>query len=427
MQTTNKSYNGTHSVSDTSVKYVRLYDNSTATNFIDISMMVNYIEVYESIYSPFLTVNISVTDTNGVSSAFRMKGEEFVEIDVRGPDNRLGIVGQVFNVYEVADRVVTSNGSITYTLKCISPAAIVDMNIKISQSFSGQPSELVGNTFAKTLSIVGKPVLAEESKHIVSYVSNYWSPMKNIKYLCDRTVSKRSGAANYVFFERKNEFRFESIDNMVVRPPTNNFTYSLNTNDARMRNNPQEQMFIIHNLYVDRSFNYIDRIMTGAYGNRTLNVDSHTKSYSYQYYDFLESFSKFSRLNELPLGTSNSVRRINSVFRTINSPTLVYTTMPDEHSIDWYKQRLTELAAINATTIDFDAVGRFYIGAGDVITVTIPKITAAKHISNRENELSKLIDPTLSGRYLVTSIRHLIDRERHTINVQASKDSYIKE
>ena len=301
------------------------------------------------------------------------------------------------------------------------------MNLKISQSFNGQPSELVANTFGKTLTIIDKSVYVEQTKNNVTYVSNYWSPIQNIKYLCDRAVSQRNGAATFLFFERKQEFRFESIDNMVVRDATNTFTYSINPHDEKMRNSLGSQLPIMYNLYVDRTFNYIDRVMTGAYGNRSLTVDPHTKSYSYDYYDFIESFNKFSRLNTAPLGSDSAVRRINSVFRTKVAPSKTHTNMPDERSVEWYKQRPTELAALNATTIEFDAAGRFFIGAGDVVNVAIPKITASKQITGNDIEVSKLLDTALSGRYLVTNLRHLIDRERHTISVQASKDSYFKD
>lgn len=426
MEQVNKHSDGASGVSSAKIHSIRLFTYSS-TDFVDITSTVNYVELFESIYSPFLTLNINITDTTSIHSAFRMKGEEYVEVDIRGQDNIVGLNKQAFNVYEVADRITTSNGAVTYTLKCISPAALIDMNLKISQSFNGQPSDLVANTFGKALTAIDKTVYVESTKNNVSYVSNYWSPVQNIKYLCDRSVSKRNGAATFLFFERKQEFRFESVDNMVVRDATNTFTYSINTHSAEMRNNPNAQLPIMYNLYVDRTFNYIDRVMTGAYGNRSLTVDPYTKSYSYEYYDFIESFNKFSRLNELPLGTSSATRRLNSVFRTRIAPSVSHTNMPDERSIEWYKQRPTELAALNATTIEFDAAGRFFIGAGDVVNVAIPKITAGKQITGNDVEVSKMIDSALSGRYLVTNLRHLIDRERHTISVQASKDSYFKD
>lgn len=426
MQTVNNSPNGAFSPSDTKVRHVRFHSFGSPDNFIDISMMVNYIEIFESMYSPFMSVNINVTDTNSVLTNIGIRGEEFITLDITSVNETIGIKDQAFNVYEISDRIVVSNSAVTYTIKCVSPAMFVDMNLKISKAYSGLASDLVINEFGKELAAINKPINVETTKNIISYISNYWSPTRNIKYLCDRAVSKRNSSANYLFFERKDSFRFESIDNLVVKPATNNFIFSLTTNDQSIRKDFNTQLSIMQNLYVDKSFNYIDRVTTGAYGNRSLVVDPSTKSYSYDYYDFTEAFNKHSRLNDIPIGTSNAIRRINSVFRTRIAPSNTTTTMVSESTEQWFRQRLTELASINANTIEFDAIGRFYISAGDVITVAIPKVVKPISISSSATETSTLLDQFLSGRYIVSSLRHLIDRERHVIKVQASKDSYWK-
>lgn len=426
MQRVNESSNGVGVTSAPNVKYVRLYKYSGA-DYIDITSVINYIEIFESIYDTFVTVNINITDTLSMHSTLRLTGEEFVEVDICDPTGSVGYIKQAFSIYMLADRITNANASVIYTLKCISPSAIVDMNLKISKAYSGQPADLVLTEFGKTLSILDKPVVCEPTKNVVQYISNYWSPLQNIKYLCDRSVSSTSSAPSYLFFERSKDFRFQSLNFMVSQQPVDHFMYSINSQSADVRNNPANQMPIMYNLHIDSGFNYIDRLMTGAYGNRTLTVDPLTKSYSYDYYDFTESFSKFSRLNQLPFASVDAPRRLNSVFRTRVAPSKTFTSMVSENSIDWYKQRLTELAAINSSTIEFNAAGRFNVNAGDVISVAIPKLNAKSPISNDTVELSKLLDKMLSGRYLITSLRHLIDRERHSVFIQASKDSVFKE
>lgn len=426
MQRVNDFSNGVGTISSPNVKYVRLYKYA-GSDYVDITSLINYIEIFESIYNTFITVNINITDTLSIQSILQLTGEEFVEIDIRDASGTLGYIKQVFSVYMLADRITTANASVIYTLKCISPAAIVDMNLKISKAFVGQPSDLVVNEFGKALTVVDKTVVTESTKNVVQYISNYWSPLQNIKYLCDRAVSRETTAPSYVFFERSKDFRFQSIDYMVRQASTNDFMYSLNTYSTDKRSNPANQLPIMYNLHIDSSFNYIDRLMTGAYGNRTLTVDPLTKTYSYEYYDYMEAFNKFSRLNKAPFGSETAPRRLNSVFRTAIIPSKSFTTMIDDRSIEWYKQRPTELAAINASTIEFEAAGRFYINAGDVISVAVPKLNAKSAIRNDEVELSKLLDKMLSGRYLVNNLRHVISRERHTVFVQASKDSIFKE
>lgn len=412
--------NGITRPSEYKVQYIRLH-TPTLDAPLDITKLVNYVEVFESLYSPFLTVNINITDNQSLTHLMPLIGEEFVEVDIRGADNVTGIIGQSFYIYKVSDRTQVSDKTFTYTLGCISPAAIFDMNLKISQAMAGKPSDIVKDKMCLNSLAIDKPVYAHPTKYDVAYISNYWSPMKNIKYLCDRAVSNDTGAASYLFFETIKGFNFVPLDMLAGQDAVGDYFYVTNTQTPDIA----AQMQIIHNLYVDEQFNYINRIMSGAYGNRALTVDTLKKQYQYQYYDFLESYNKFARLNEQPFATDNAVRRINAVFRTHEFASQAIPTMPNEHSGDWFRQRLTELASINSQTICFDSVGRFNIQVGNVVNVVVP-LSSIPNIDSAKADFSKIIDKTLSGRYMITGLKHMLDRERHTIHVQASKDSMLK-
>lgn len=419
MERINNDPNGTSSASEYDVKYVHIYTYNSELP-VDITKMVNYVEIYESIYSPFLTVNINITDTLSLNHVLPMIGEEFVELDIRGPDNTTGIIKQAFYIYKMSDRIAAGDKVYTYTLNCISPAAIVDMNLKISQAISGQPSDIVESKFAKNSLAIQKNVYSHPTKNLTSYISNYWSPMQNIRYLCDRAVSRDTGSASYIFYETKKQYNFVPLDALVNQEVNFTYFHMPNTHATGIA----EQQSIIHKLYVDESFNYINRIMDGAYGNRTLSVNPTRKSYNYNYYDFLESYEKFSRLNTLPFATDNAPRRINSVFRMRTVPSSTMPNMSNERSDDWYRQRLTEMSAINSQSINMDVIGRFNLYAGNTIEVVVP-ITTVTESESSENSMRSAFDRTLSGRYLVTGLKHMLTRERHTMSIQASKDSII--
>lgn len=416
MEKLNEDPNGISTPSEFDVNYVHLYTYRSSAP-IDISKMVNYIEIFESIYSPFLTININISDNQSLTNALPLKGEEFVEIDIRGADGTTGITKQQFYIYKLSDRVAASDKTFVYTLNCISPSAIFDMNMKISQFLRGQPSTIVEENLCKTGMAVTKQVFSYPTKHEVSYISNYWSPVKNIKYLCERAVSADTGASNYMFFETIKGFHFVPLEALVDAPSTFDYYYSINNQTGSI----QDQQQIIHNLYVDQTFNYIERIMNGAYGNRALFVDGTTKSYKYAYYDFLEAFEKRKRLNPAPFSSDDATRRTNAVFRTRDVPTMSARLMPDEMSSDWYQQRLTELAGINAQSLCIDVIGRFNTSVGSVVNILIPTTTPTV-----EDRPDAIIDSSMSGRYLITSIKHMLTRERHTMHIQASKDSMIK-
>ena len=416
MQRLNHDPNGASSASEFQVNYVHVYTYRSELP-VDITKLVNYVEIYESIYSPFMTLNVNITDSQSLNHLLPMIGEEFIEIDIRGPDGETGLIRQAFYIYKLSDRIQAADKAFVYTLNCISSAAVVDMNLKISQAISGQPSDIVKDKFAIGSLAATKDVYSHQSRDKISYISNYWTPLQNIRYISDRTVSKDTGAASYLFFETKKQFVFAPLD-ALVRQDSNYTYFNLpNNHDTGI----VEQQSIVHKLYVDETFNYINRIMDGAYGNRTLTVNPTRKSYTYNYYDFLESYNKFSRLNTHPFGTDNAPRRINSVFRVRTAPSSTIPGMSSDHADDWYKVRLTELAAMNSQVLTIDVSGRFNIYAGNTIELAVP----ISVIPTDTKSIKDSLDRTLSGRYLVTGIKHMLTRERHSMSLQISKDSIV--
>jgi hypothetical protein len=408
--------NGITSPSEYDVNYVHLYTNKLDDPIV-ITKLVNYIEIFESIHTPFITLNVNITDTQSLNSLLPIVGEEYIEIDVRGPDGTTGLIKQGFFIYKLTERMQIADKAFTYTLNCISSAAIIDMNIKISQAISGQPSNLVASKFVEALEI-NKQVFAYPTKNVVSYISNYWSPLQNIMYLCNRAVSRDTSSPSYVFFETKKSFNFVPLDALVAQDSTWDYMYVPNTHNTDVLN----EQSIIHKLYVDETFDYIKRITTGTYGNRSLIVDYLKKSYEYAYYDFLESFNKFNRLNAAPIASNDVLRSVNSVLRTRLAPSLTTSSMPDELTNEWFRQRLTEISTINSQSISIDVAGRFNVYSGNVVNVFVP-VTTMPNLETDEVNWKKIVDKSLSGRYLVTSIKHTLTRERHVLSLNLSKDS----
>lgn len=415
----NQDTNIASSPSKFNINYVTLLTSSSDTP-VDITKMINYIEVFESIYSPFLTMKINITDSVSMNSILPIIGEEYLEADIVGPDGDVGIRQQGFYVYKLTDRIAVSDRAMTYTLHCISGTGVMDMNLKISQAFTGQPSDLVEKNLLQDSLAVTKQIYSHPTKNQVSYISNYWSPLQNIQFLCERSVSQDTKSPSYVFFETKKSFIFSPLDILVAQDAALSYMFSINPHEESMSLGTEQE--IIQKMYVDESFDYIDRITTGAYGNRALFVNTMNKRYEYNYYDYLDAFSNFARLNQKPFGSTNAIRRINSVFRTHAYPSMSFDKMSSESNQEWFMQRITELSSINSQTVYLDVAGRMNIYAGNVVNVVVP----LSHIDSSDTapkDFGSTLDQTLSGRYLVTGIKHLFDRERHTVSLQLNKDS----
>lgn len=431
--TVNSSPDGAGSVSQAKVKSAILRSKKLFADSIDITALINYIEIFTSISSPFLTVNINISDTMAIESLITMRGyDETITLDIRDINNTTGFINKTVSIYAVSDKIVTANAATVLTIKCISYSARMDMSSKPFKTFSGYPHDIF-----KTLSSYIDPkntvlhlkdtgeyvtydplvVNVEETKNKITFCSNMWTASKCMKYLCEKSLSKRYDTSSYVFFERKDSLVFESLTSLKSKPATNDFLYIINSHDIENRTDLNKQLPIIYNLYIDNSFNAIDRFMLGSDSVSTVVFDHISKKYISDTY-FGASDVKLNKV-----AYRNTVPQVGHIISINDSSYTFNNTEPVDFSI--YSKRQRDISSLTNSTIEFEAAGRFFIDSGDVINVAIPQKRSTS--MNAEEELSNILDTTLSGRYLVTSLRHLINRERHTIHVQASKDSFFKD
>lgn len=383
---------------------------------VDISNLFVSMEIYESIYSPFMTYRVTIADNIGLMENFNMVGEEYLEIDIQNAAKQ-GIVSNMFYIYKITDRTPISDRGVSYTFNCIGFDALGDMNLKISKAFSGKAEDIIKTDIMKNMLNSDKPVFVEPTKNAIAYISNYWTPAQNIKFLTDRSVSSTGSSPSYVFYESMETYVFAPLHYLVSQAATSTYYYTVNNKTEDI----DDRSKIIENLYVDVPYDYIDRMKNGAYGSRALIVNPLDKSYRYSSYDFLNSFDKFNRLNEEPFNSDNVTRRLNSYFHHRVAPTMAHAGMNQEFNQEWFAQRPAEMAAIEAQSIHIEVPGSFNLTAGSVSDISI----YSGSITRKDN-LADTVDRVLSGRYLVTAVRHFFDRQRHSTSLQLNKDSMFK-
>jgi hypothetical protein len=94
--------------------------------------------------------------------------------------------------------------------------------------------------------------------------------------------------------------------------------------------------------------------------------------------------------------------------------------MPTENAQDWYAQNPTEYSSLESQKIYIDVPGTFLMYAG-----AVTEIVAFTDIINKNDSMDSIMDSILSGRYLVTSLKHLFTKQRHSMHLELSKDSLI--
>lgn len=393
---------------------------------VDVYNFVLDINIYEDMFSPTLSGNITLNDAQDLINLMPFIGEEKLLITFKTPSmsDKAALVEQAFYIYKMTDRKYTAERAVQYTLHFISFEGVRDLNNKLSKGYSGQISELV-KRFIKGDLASEKEINAEDTKNTISYVSNYWSPFTNINYLARRSISKTNDAANYVFYENTRGFNYRSIDQLLEQDPVTKYIYDNNTRDpsgaGSSKRDVTDELSRIDSYTINSAFDYMQRIQNGMYKARLITHEIVTKTYNVQTKEYENEYTKHNHLNPFPLSTTGIPAKTAAFIDVRNRALENFTNFRTDDMKSWHLKGIMQMAEAHAFQMEITVPGTSNVCVGDVIDVYIYRTTPYRATDTEED----IIDKTFSGRYLVTSLCHNLNREKHNMNLTVVKDSLI--
>ena len=395
----------------------------TPTGFYqDITAQVLNIQFYEDIFAPFITGSIVVKESFDLINLFPFVGEEFLDLEVTTPTLKDSSIKGKYYIYKLTDREHLGDKNVVYQIHFISVEAIADMNKKVSKTFSGKISDLV-EQFVKDKNIgleSDKKIIIDPTNNNVKYISNYWSPVKNLNYLCSNAVNKNK-TPNYVFFENRDGFYFISLENLYQNTVTSEFVYDKYTRDklpdGRDIRNVNEDYKRILEINIPVAHDYMDRIRNGMLASRQFSYDITKKTYNVKNYNMLTRFKDQKHLNTYPINSDKVVFRSNSTI--INFPKNYgnFTGYGDVTNAQSNQERISTLKMAESNKINITVPGRTDYTVGQKIAIVLYRVEPA---SKKDMDLT---DKMFSGYYLIAAINHVIDREKHHCYMELIKES----
>lgn len=395
----------------------------TPTGFYqDITAQVLNIQFYEDIFAPFITGSIVVKESFDLINLFPFVGEEFLDLEVTTPTLKGSSIKGKYYIYKLTDREHLGDKNVVYQIHFISVEAVADMNKKVSKTFAGKVSDLV-EQFVKDKNVgleSNKKIIIDPTNNSVKYISNYWSPIKNLNYLCSNAVNKNK-TPNYVFFENRDGFYFISLENLYQNTVTSEFVYDKYTRDklpdGRDIRNVNEDYKRILEINMPVVHDYMDRLRNGMLASRQFSYDITKKTYNVKNYNMLTRFKEQKHLNTYPINSDKVVFRSNSTI--INYPKNYgnFTGYGDVTNAHSNQERISTLKLAEANKINITVPGRTDYTVGQKIAIVLYRVEPA---SKKDRDLT---DKMFSGYYLIAAINHVIDREKHHCYMELIKES----
>lgn len=412
---------------DVAIRKVQIVTSSS--NRVDITNQVIGIEVYEDMFSPFISVALSVRESLDFINALPLRGEEVVKLEIATPtfNDKVKVIKGTFYIYKLSDRQLLTDRNSAYTLHCVSYEALTDLNMKQSRAYSGNIAEIVRTILGKDALNTDKNANIEKTKNSVKYVSNFWSPIKNINYVACGALNKND-SPTFIFFENREGFNFVSLDTLYEQETYQKFIkddYARDTDkQGKTNRNIDRDYQRILEVKINVSFDALKYTNNGAYASRVYAYDLVKKKYYAKDYNYLADFQDMNHLNKFaPYTDAKPVSPANLIFNEIRHYAS-HDGYPDTSNIASQQKRNSMLQVLRSNIIEITVFGRTDYTVGQKVYVELPKPTViTKEDQANTDSKTGIIDSTYSGNYLVTAINHVINRDSHTCIMELSKES----
>jgi hypothetical protein len=383
------------------------------------------IEIFEDIFSTFITGRLVVRDSQDLSNLLPLVGEEIVRLDIRTPTlpDDEALVAE-FYVYKMDNRKKTSEREVMFDLFFISKEAIVDLNKKVPKAFSGNPSEIIEEIcLNKEYGLqTEKRVFLEDTQNDIKYVSNFWSPTQNIQYVCDHSLTTYE-SPTLIFFENKYGLNFVALESMYSGGPLkqrfvwDNYTADVSKMGGSSRDLGKDYQRVLE-LDTPLTFNYMERIQSGMYGSEIITYDLLTHTYVHTGYR--PEFEKHKHLNQYPLWTTAATAQGKGMLIHGRKYYNNFDGYGDVTDTKMIQKRRSLLAQAEGFKVIITVFGRTDYSVGQRVILEVPKNTQIKP-EDPETE-----DKIMSGVYLIAALCHMISpTEGHQCVIELVKDSFL--
>lgn len=394
---------------------------------IDLTPQFIDFEIFETIFDQKMVGEVTILDVMNYAEAVPIVGNETISIvfTTPGADKPIEIIGKV---YTVLGKARTSNEkSEVYKMRFVTASQIENNKKKICCSKKGTMQKIVSDIFKENFGSMSKIVVDSTIGKSFQFVFPYWSPFYSINWLADRCFSDgsmESGTPScYVFYEDVDGFHFADIVKRFESRPVMRYRYEpknpFNATDVN------RYFELVQDYQIDSFFDRVAEYKLGMYSGYLMTHDITKKKMNYFEFDYHAAFDKTSHLNKEKLIPSQDRSMSDAKMGFMNYLPVQSNRFDSPKETDFpqnsFQNRSSILSQLGCVKMTLVVNGNSTLRLLDVIDFEIAK---SAYLDANEKDWE---DSYLSGRYLITSLRHTLHREKgYTTTIGISKDSLIK-
>jgi hypothetical protein len=396
---------------------VRAFDGAE----IDITENVLSFSIFESIFSPFLFGKLTVLDNSAMLSVLPFIGQEQI---IFSWERNEEVIEKIFYSTGVENVVPQLNTRATYEISFTSESQFRNAVNMFSRSYTQTSDQIISSIYSEFL----ESDLKVETRGNTSYnvVFPYMKPFQAINTVIKNTIAVDQTPMFLFdrFYEEENSVVLTSYGQMFDQDPIADLSTLKTVNNINEQNQPIE-LYQVYSYNVMKAFKTLDQISAGAYSaiQRTFDISSKGGALDQQFY-FKDSApapgnSWIKDSFEFDKSVSRRINVLQDRFAFDNKlPNLHNVDSIDSLILKSFMNRFSSIvidAAINPIAYTVDDIP---FTVGKTVDFTVPIFTAITDSFKSDNFKNKI----LSGKYLITSIRHQMNNREYTMSIELSRD-----
>lgn len=397
------------------------------------------LNLFEDIYSSTISGELVVSDALGLISNFRLNGTEFLQVTLRKSTGDNHPIQKNYRIYKISTRTTNeSNAYEIYTINFCSEEFLLAEQYRVSKSFKGtEISNIIKNILTKYVKVgIGagtKPINVEDTLGTYDFILPNKKLFETINWLATYALPKNGVGADMLFFENRDGYYFRSLQTLYSQKPYQTYKFD----PKNISNELNQQVSNVFNFEVLDFFDTLGGIVNGTFANRAITINPLTRTYKVDNdFNYASYFNQAKTLNDHPAVNNYQNRHKKTLYdkpptelevgtlRMVTENTAMkkdpyISKNPDAVANDinirkYLPNRVAQIALANYTRIKITVAGDASLTVGKTIVFNTYEMNGT---------LERKLDPTYSGKYLITAVRHIVKNNSYITVLEMAKDS----
>jgi hypothetical protein len=389
----------------------------------DVRSYVNRIDIFENMFTPGLTGQVYLRDTQSLTNLAFMRGLDQLFIQFSVPDKQKGIQRkfgpQGFSIYNQSNRAPVNKANEEYVLGICSPEILSSTAIKFSRAYWDTLENIIKDIVEQPYGLSSKKSFVEREHTNVKmrFVVPYMRPIEVIQLLTLQGQTPNN-ETNYMFFETLEGYHFTSFRRLLEIAKKNPEIPTIYLDLAGQREQGNTKTRIkAEQLQVVSGFDMLYAMARGYFSSVTIGPDVLSGQCSIEISSIAKTGSTVEYANREKLnardfyppimgeGTPATSRMFLIPTTHISAQNPMVTALdPDaKYRNNFIAQTLDgrnrELLGLQLRCIRGRVAGAPELHAGNIVNVEFPTTLNNKNTG-------QLIKDMASGRYIIINAKH---------------------